>query len=135
MCKLPDETGLYWAKRNGNDWEYIIEIKGIKPFLSYNLWNTKYPDRNSNNCNNIFGGNLSDFTFSNKIQINTLTGAPIQLDKSGIYVIFSRCLVLACVLGIKPYMSCYTWDIQKDTRSKIEKPWELSFIKYIEKPE
>ena len=132
MCNLPEETGLYWAKRNGNPWEYIIEIKGVKPFLSYNVWDLKYPDRDHSPCNAGMDS-INTFTFDNKLDF--YDQHLVRVDKPGLYVIFSKDLKLAYITGTVPYMSCYTWNVKENTRTKVKNAWNLSFTEYIEKPE
>ena len=134
MCNLPNEIGFYWARRNGDPWENIVEIKGVKPFLTYRIWHLKYPDKASSKCN-TFGHDVNTFVFGDKICFNS--GAcqeTIKIDKPGVYVIFGKCLKLAYIAGTSPYMKCWVWDIERNTRYKCKEAWNLSFTEYVKKP-
>lgn len=132
MYNLPDEIGLYWAKRNGDAWENIVEIRGVKPFLSYRIWHLRYP---LSLCPNTFGNNIrNSFVFSDKID-TSICCESIQITKPGLYLLSGRVTTLAFITGTLPYMVCYTWDTKNDTKEKYEKAWLLPFAKYIEKPD
>lgn len=135
MCKLPNETGLYWARKNNNeDWDYIVNVKGQSPFLSYTLWSLSYPDRATVNGNNLVGVCTTTLAVSDEIDITTNNENIIQALNPGLYVLSSRVTTLALVTETAPYMNCYIWNVEKDIKEKHESPWLLPFVKYIEKP-
>jgi hypothetical protein len=152
MCDLPQETGLYWAKKDcDSDWLYVALIGGAKPFLTYNLWNTKYPDNEHSNYDRT---NLRNSVFSDRIQlkseksakltVNPNTKPPVLFDiktdlvlvkKPGLYVVKTRKNKLAYIKGEAPYFTCWVWDIVSNQRYKHLMPENLLFVEYIEKPE
>jgi hypothetical protein len=152
MCSLPQETGLYWAKRDcDSDWLYVALIGGVKPFLTYNLWNTEYPDNEHSSYDRT---NLKNLVFSDRIQLKSEKPAKITVDpdktspvlfnvktdlvpveKPGLYIVKTRKDKLAYIKGEAPYLTCWVWETTNNQRYKHLMPEELLFVEYIEKPE
>jgi hypothetical protein len=162
MCNLPQEIGLYWAKRDcDSDWLYVALIRGVKPFLTYNLWNTEYPDNEHSSYDRT---NLKNLVFSDRIQLtfeNTTLNSktvkcshgdvvgfkiqknqnlvkitiPIYVEKPGLYVVKARKDKLAYIKGEAPYFTCWIWETTNNQKYKHLMPEDLLFVEYIEKPE
>ena len=132
MNKLPDEPGLYWAQKVESNWDTIVLIGGVKPFLNYKIWNIKYPTKLAAQFN-CFERSIDSLIFDKKIKFN-LSNTDITVDKPGIYRILGSNLKLACITGTSPYMRCWVWDVNGETIFKHNKPWNLTFAQYIEKP-
>ena len=146
MCHIPTQPGIYWARKNySTDWNYLVRIKGKAPFLSYDSWNLDYPDRNfetdknlclSGTSNSLSGTDPNMFVFGDSVTFSIYASKSGCADKPGLYEVFdNKKEKLAYIKGIAPYMSCWTWEIENDHKSKNNKAWNLSFVKYIEKPE
>lgn len=130
MCKLPNETGLYWARKDCSEgYTYVINVTGKSPFLTYTSWDLRWPDRD--NGNNLVGMTLM---VSDEINTDICCESIIQITKPGLYLLSGRITTLAFVTGVSPYMSCYTWDVEKDIKEKNESAWLLPFARYIENP-
>ena len=152
MCSLPQETGLYWAKRDlDSDWLYVALIRGVKPFLTYTLWDTEYPDNEHSGYDRT---NLKNLMFSDRIQIksekpnkyitgfNTTSSAVfnvkkdlVPIKKPGLYIIKTQKDKLAYIKGEAPYFTCWIWEIANNQKYKHLTPENLLFVEYIEKPE
>jgi hypothetical protein len=140
MCSLPQETGLYWAKRGcDSDWLYVALIVGVKPFLTYNLWNTEYPDNEHSNYDRT---NLKNLVFSDRIQLasekavlNSDIVSRINVEKPGLYIVKTRKDKLAYIKGEAPYLTCWIWETTNNQKYKHLMPEDLLFVEYIERPE
>jgi len=138
MKNVPTEPGVYYAAKDySSAWNYVVNIKGKVPFLSYDLWSLEHPDRGFNEDNSLFSfsSNQPVFLFGNRIDFGFHYSEKVKINNPGLYEVFSnKTRKLACLTGIYPYFSCWVWDIDTNNKSKYRAPWNLSFVRYIKKP-
>lgn len=136
MENAPTEPGVYWAAKDySSAWNYIIHVKGKIPFLSYGLWCLEYPNRELKD-DNLLGFDQPVFLFGDKIDLILYSSEKPKVNKPGLYEVFSnKTKKLACLTGAYPYLSCWLWDIDTDTKTQHHTPWDLSFVRYIKNPE